>query len=223
MSFLTRAATPAAVLAFGAILTGTSAPGFAQKLDSVPLTTFNVLTSPQVPPVATPAEPAVDAAAPQLQPAIVQTAPAAEPQAQVEADAADYDSLSEAVAAQSASADDRELQCLASGVYFESKGEPLAGQLAVAKTILNRTRSGRFPKSVCSVLTQRGQFSFVRGGYVPTGRGAAWNTAVAIAKVAQRDLWDSAADNALYFHARRVSPGWRMMKVAAIGNHVFYR
>jgi spore germination cell wall hydrolase CwlJ-like protein len=73
------------------------------------------------------------------------------------------------------------------------------------------------------VLTQRGQFSFVRGGYVPTGKGRAWQTAVAVAKVAQRDLWDSAAGSALYFHARRVSPGWRLSKVAAIGNHVFYR
>ena len=50
-----------------------------------------------------------------------------------------------------------------------------------------------------------------------------WRTAVAIAKIAEDDLWDSTTENALYFHARRVAPGWRMAKVGAIGNHVFYR
>ncbi|HWK35995.1 cell wall hydrolase [Sphingomonas sp.] len=213
-----------AVLLFGAALVGISAPGFAQQLDSAPLATLNALTLPQVPPAPEPvqAEP-VPANATQLQPAVVQDAPVTMAQADAIDDDDDYDSLAEAVAAQSAAADDSELRCLASGVYFESKGEPLAGQLAVAQTILNRTRSGRFPKSVCSVLTQRGQFSFVRGGNVPSGSGRAWSTAIAVAKVAQRDLWDSAAGNALFFHARSVAPGWRMAKVAAIGNHVFYR
>src|SRR5580765_4874723 len=58
----------------------------------------------------------------------------------------------------------RELECLATGVYFEAKSEPLAGQLAVGKVIANRTGShGRFPSSYCGVLFQRGQFSFVHG------------------------------------------------------------
>ncbi len=52
---------------------------------------------------------------------------------------------------------------------------------------------------------------------------AAYRTAVAVARVAMADAWDSPAPNAMYFHARRVSPGWRMTKIAAIGNHVFYR
>ena len=56
----------------------------------------------------------------------------------------------------------RELECLATGVYFEAKSEPLAGQLAVGQVIANRTQSGgRFPDSYCGVLFQRGQFSFV--------------------------------------------------------------
>ena len=48
-------------------------------------------------------------------------------------------------------------------------------------------------------------------------------TAVAIARIVDQDLKDSAADKALFFHARRVSPGWRLKRVASIGNHVFYR
>ena len=79
-----------------------------------------------------------------------------------------YASLAAAVAAQSIPTDaSAELACLAGAIFYESKGEPLAGQLAVAEVIINRTKSGRFPKSICGVVTQRGQFSFVRGGRIP--------------------------------------------------------
>jgi spore germination cell wall hydrolase CwlJ-like protein len=120
----------------------------------------------------------------------------------------------------------RELECLAAGVYFESKGEPLAGQLAVAQVIANRANSrGRFPGTYCGVLTQRGQFSFVRGGRWPaTNRNSLqWRNAVAIARIVDKELHESKVGQALFFHARRVSPGWRKTKIAMIGNHVFYR
>jgi spore germination cell wall hydrolase CwlJ-like protein len=119
----------------------------------------------------------------------------------------------------------RELECLAAGVYFESKGEPLAGQLAVGDVIANRSDSGRFPESYCGVITQRGQFSFVHHGSWPKIRrdSRAWQTAVAIAKIVDQNLKDSVAANALYFHARRVSPGWHKKRVASIGNHIFFR
>jgi spore germination cell wall hydrolase CwlJ-like protein len=137
----------------------------------------------------------------------------------------DFATLSAAVAAHETSdAADAELRCLATGVYYESKSEPLAGQLAVAEVLLNRTKSGRFPKSVCSVLTQRGQFSFVRGGKIPTPpANAQWRKALAVAQVAQKNLWDSPAENALYFHARYVNPSWNRARVATVGNHIFYR
>jgi cell wall hydrolase len=120
----------------------------------------------------------------------------------------------------------REIECLATGIYFESKGEPLAGQLAVGKVIANRADSGgRFPGTYCGVLFQHGQFSFVHGGHLPAVAHAnrQWQTAVAIAKIVDSDLKDSVAENALFFHARYVSPGWRLKRVASIGNHVFYR
>ena len=120
----------------------------------------------------------------------------------------------------------RELECLATGIYFESKSEPLAGQLAVGQVIANRADShGRFPGTYCGVLFQRGQFSFVRGHRLPSVSRSSrqWQTAVAIAKIVDRDLKESAAGNALFFHARYVSPGWRMKRVASIGNHIFYR
>jgi spore germination cell wall hydrolase CwlJ-like protein len=119
-----------------------------------------------------------------------------------------------------------ELDCLATGVYFEAKSEPLAGQLAVGQVIANRAQSGgRFPDSYCGVLFQRGQFSFVHGHSLPNVNHSnrQWQTAVAIAKIVDEGLQTSAAANALFFHARYVSPGWHMKRVAAIGNHIFYR
>ena len=120
----------------------------------------------------------------------------------------------------------RELECLAVGVYFESKSEPLAGQLAVGEVIANRANSnGRFPSTYCGVLFQRSQFSFIRGRSLPSVPRASkqWQTAVAIAKIVDQDLKDSVVGNALFFHAKRVSPGWRLKRVASVGNHIFYR
>lgn len=120
---------------------------------------------------------------------------------------------------------DEETDCLARAVYWESKGEPLTGQLAVADVIINRAQSGRFASTICGVVRQRSQFSFVHGGYIPPApQGSAqWHTAVAIARIARQNLAGDAAPQALFFHARSVHPGWRLTRVASVGNHVFYR
>jgi len=218
MTFLNRAASIAAMALGITGMIGASTPGFALELDK----SVNV---PALLPVPTPAvTPAVA-----VTPVPADTTRTETPDQAVQTDGDDstpeYASLSEAVAAQDDDeALDRDLTCLAGAVYFESKGEPLSGQLAVADVIINRTKSGRFPTSICSVVTQRGQFSFVRGGHIPTiANSRAYRTAVAVARVAIEDAWDNPAGDAMYFHARRVSPGWRMQKVASIGNHIFYR
>lgn len=140
-------------------------------------------------------------------------------------DDSEYESLADAVADQDEIASSEELRCLAGAIYFEGRGEPLAGQLAVAQVILNRTKSGRFPTDVCNVIKQRGQFSFVRGGEIPavSPSRSAYRTAVAVAKVALAQAWDSTAGKALYFNTPGNRPGVRVQKVAAIGNHIFYR
>ena len=119
---------------------------------------------------------------------------------------------------------DAELRCLAGAVYFESRGESLPGQLAVAHVVINRAKSGRFPQSMCGVVYQPAQFSFIRGGKMPRVRdGKQWNKAVAIAKIAQEGSWKNHAEGALYFHARHVSPNWGKKHIATIDNHIFYR
>jgi len=118
----------------------------------------------------------------------------------------------------------RDADCLAKAVYFEAKGEPLTGQLAVAEVILNRMKSGRFSSSVCGVVKQPSQFSFVRGGgFPPVVNQGMWRQAVGVAHIAMNALWDGPAQGALFFHAKRVSPNWGKKRVAVIGNHVFYR
>jgi spore germination cell wall hydrolase CwlJ-like protein len=120
---------------------------------------------------------------------------------------------------------DGDMKCLAGAVYFEAKGESLEGQLAVARVIINRAKSGRFASSLCGVVYQPSQFSFVRGRGMPPIRTESrdWREAVAIAQIAAQDEWDSLAEGALYFHARRVTPGWGKTKLASIDNHIFYR
>ena len=169
-------------------------------------------------------------------PAVVEPAAANAPrfyaeevvQALPEANPSDAASLAELVETMPADAPlSRDLQCLAQAIYFEARGEPLAGQLAVGAVIVNRTTSGRYPSDYCSVVTQRGQFSFVRGGRIPSPdeSSPAWTRARAIAQIAHQDLWRSPAGEALFFHARYVRPGWARRKVhlATIDSHVFYR
>ncbi|MFM7376552.1 MAG: cell wall hydrolase [Erythrobacter sp.] len=120
-----------------------------------------------------------------------------------------------------------EMRCLAGAVYFEARGEELAGQLAVAQVIINRTEDGRFPRSYCGVVAQPGQFSFMRGSRMPAVRegSAAWERAVAVAHIADKGLWESEAEGAVFFHARYVKPGWTRNKtrLAQIDTHIFYR
>ncbi|MGU3389309.1 cell wall hydrolase [Sphingomonas sp. M1A8_2b] len=204
-------------------LLGNSAPGHATGLDKpavnlTALANLNALSPQNVPQIA----PAATTVAP--------VEPASENRAEdgaqntASAEAAEFDTLAQAVAAQDSAAASEALQCLAGAIYFESKGEPLAGQLAVAEVIINRAKSGRFPSDVCDVVKQRGQFSFVRGGQIPTiTNGASYRTAIAVAKVALASAWNSPAEKALYFNTPDRRPSVRAVKVASIGNHVFYR
>jgi N-acetylmuramoyl-L-alanine amidase len=124
-------------------------------------------------------------------------------------------------------APDREQDCLASAVYFESRGEPIQGQLAVAQVVINRSLSGRYPPDLCSVVTQHAQFSFVRNGRIPMADRAsdAWRKAVAIAHIAEDKLAQAdVSPDVLWYHATYVAPSWgkRLTRQTQIGLHIFY-
>jgi len=121
---------------------------------------------------------------------------------------------------------DREMECLANAVYFEARSEPIEGQLAVAEVVMNRAASGRYPTDLCSVITQKAQFSFIRRGRFPRAdRGSeAWKKAVAIASIAKQKLAGNLPSSVLWYHATYVSPSWgkRLTRQTQIGLHIFY-
>ena len=116
--------------------------------------------------------------------------------------------------------------CLAKAVYFEARGEPLEGQLAVAEVVLNRAASGRYPSTLCAVITQKAQFSFIRAGKFPkpNKKSEAWQNAVAIAHIAKAGLANELSPDVLWYHATYVAPTWgkRLNKETQIGLHIFY-
>jgi hypothetical protein len=157
-------------------------------------------------------------------------APVMEPESEISGDdgpeAISASSLAELVRSQDVGdALSAEQRCLAGAVYFESKGESLPGQLAVARVVMARAKSGRFPSTLCGVVYQKSQFSFVRGGGMPPIATSSnhWRNAVAISNIALDGSWKSPVEGALFFHARHVSPGWRLTRLGSIDNHIFYR
>lgn len=127
----------------------------------------------------------------------------------------------------------QEQQCLASGIYFEARGESVKGQAAVAQVILNRVRNPAYPKTICGVVYQnedwrnRCQFSFACDNIKDRIRSQEhWKMAreVAMATTAGK-IWLPEVGSATHYHAVYVHPDWArtMKKVGRIGLHVFYR
>ena len=122
-----------------------------------------------------------------------------------------------------------EANCIAVAVYHEARGESLEGQLAVAKVIMNRAASGKYPTSWCGVVKQPWQFSFVnpRTGYMPSvdQASASWRKALGVTRLAVANAVQSVPTDCLWYHADYVAPSWgrRLTRVEKIGAHIFYR
>lgn len=129
----------------------------------------------------------------------------------------------------------RSVECLARNIYFEARGEPLAGQYAVAEVTMNRKASGLFPDTVCAVVNEKrwdpvrgryvGAFSWTEFGALPAPAGEEWARAQRIAEAVYWQKHIPALQGALYFHATYIRPEWAKEKrlVSRIGGHVFYR
>lgn len=104
-----------------------------------------------------------------------------------------------------------ELFCIALVVYYEARGEPWAGQLAVASVVVNRVHDPRWPDNACLVMKEKGQFEFWPPSY-PISNPRAWNRALAAASYAQEPTID-----ALFF----AQPGYHKGPFLAIANHEF--
>jgi spore germination cell wall hydrolase CwlJ-like protein len=116
--------------------------------------------------------------------------------------------------------------CLAQAIYFEARGEPLAGQIGVAEVVLNRVDDPRFPNTVCGVTYQACQFSYVCDGNSDTMKSSlARQRSEKLASLMLAGRARSVTDGATYFHSRAVSPSWsrRFTRTTTIGHHMFYR
>ncbi|KQT54737.1 hypothetical protein ASG43_04015 [Aureimonas sp. Leaf454] len=127
----------------------------------------------------------------------------------------------------------KEQTCLATGIYFEARGESEEGQAAVAQVILNRVRNPTYPKTICGVVYQnkswrnRCQFSFACDAYkdrILNKRAYARAKDVAD-KVTRGEIWLADVGSSTHYHATYVAPRWAkaMQKVDKIGRHIFYR
>jgi spore germination cell wall hydrolase CwlJ-like protein len=129
-----------------------------------------------------------------------------------------------------AAAGDAEWQCLAQALYFEARGESVAGQFAVAEVILNRRDSGAYPRTVCGVVRQGGrsgcQFSYACDRHSDRiGERAAYVQVGKIARLMLDGAPRALTKGATHFHTRAVHPAWarRFPRTAQIGAHIFYR
>lgn len=123
-------------------------------------------------------------------------------------------------------------QCLATAVYYEAAGEPIAGQRAVAQVVLNRLRNPRYPKTICGVIYQGAeratgcQFSFACNGSTRRKPSmAGWAVATAVATAALNGVTSAEAGQSTHYHTLAVFPAWapQLAKIGIIGHHVFYR
>jgi spore germination cell wall hydrolase CwlJ-like protein len=128
---------------------------------------------------------------------------------------------------------EKERHCLATAIYFEARGEPRLGQIAVAQVVLNRVRSPHYPDSICGVVYQNKkrrnacQFSFACDGIADAVKEKrAWARAQKIAEeITSGRLLLAEIAGATNYHANYVSPYWApsMRRLAKIGRHIFYR
>jgi spore germination cell wall hydrolase CwlJ-like protein len=127
-----------------------------------------------------------------------------------------------------------EKRCLAEAIYFEARGEPIRGQMAVAQVVVNRLKNPAYPNTVCGVVYQNRdhynacQFSFACDGIRDVVRDpVAWSTAQALANAVLdgEAIWLEEVGSSTHYHATYVHPSWanEMQRMAQIGVHIFYR
>lgn len=124
-------------------------------------------------------------------------------------------------------------KCLAEAIYFESRGEAVRGQMAVAQVVLNRAFSGYYPTTVCGVVYQNKyrhfacQFTFACDNNADVVREPEmWDRARKIAKaMLDGSIWLPEVGKSTHYHAYWVRPSWvaEMKRMYKFGVHTFYR
>ena len=127
---------------------------------------------------------------------------------------------------------DRQMSCLAEALYFEARGEPIKGQLAVGEVILNRVEDSRYPSSICKVVNQGTgrrfacQFTYTCDGKLESvNERKQYEMALKIAKILMTTHDRKMTKGSTHYHSNYVNPKWskKFERVAKFGRHIFYR
>lgn len=116
-----------------------------------------------------------------------------------------------------------QIECLARNIYFESRGEPIDGQYAVAFVTLNRVEDPRWPDTICDVVYQENQFSWTDDN-LTISEERAWRVALVVARSATEQYYrfgEDITDGAVYFNRGPRQP-YHDEHTITIGRHKFY-
>ena len=138
--------------------------------------------------------------------------------------------------------DPKQLACMAKNIFYEAGHEPVNGQAAVARVVINRISHG-FGRTPCSVIYQATnleklnedtgstekvklcQFSWVcEQKDEPNKNNPRYVQAQKVAyEVLANDAYKEVIPKSvLFFHSIDVDPSWPYKQVTKIGNHIFY-
>lgn len=127
--------------------------------------------------------------------------------------------------------DKTQLKCLTQNIYYEARGEPVEGQIAVAQVTLNRVLDGRWGSTVCDVVYHKHRgvchFSWVCIKHLSKPKQQHWQQAETIAYRTAKVLYTDVQykyKTATHFHNNTVKPSWsrKLQPVKQVGNHIFY-
>jgi len=126
----------------------------------------------------------------------------------------------------------KQMSCLAEALYFEARGEPITGQLAVGEVILNRVEDSRYPGSICKVINQGTgrrfacQFTYTCDGKLETvHERKAYEMALKLSKILTTTHDRKLTKGSTHYHSNYVNPKWskKFERVAKYGRHIFYK
>jgi spore germination cell wall hydrolase CwlJ-like protein len=124
----------------------------------------------------------------------------------------------------------KEIDCLANNIYFEARGEPIKGQMAIGVVTINRVKDSRYPDDLCEVVKQPAQFSWYKPGKAIKHSGTVVYDRIRELAIHIYDKYytlgkeDDVVHGATHFHTVSINPRWRnKTKISRIGHHVFFK
>lgn len=125
--------------------------------------------------------------------------------------------------------DIQQIECMTQNAYFEARGEPERGIIAVNNVVMNRVSDGRFPRTPCGVINQRSrgvcQFSWKCQGDHRIRDWSLYRRIESISENVYLGNHEDVTNGAQFYHANYVRPYWSRVfdRTIVIGAHIFYR